>query len=200
MMGNLPDVETVLVPTLELSVAPVDVLTEGIEADEIVVADVLASVAAVPSDVPVVLDICEIVLEPEIVDSLDVDGTDVILDAVAVLVLPKLPLVVSADVEVTVGVDDSVLPDGKVDTMLLEVAASVELELVLLGRVEAVVMLLLTPETVLPTVELVDVLSLVEDSVLSVLPDIPLKQRKIAITNTTLNTYFTKSGIMIDIT
>ena len=200
MMGNLPDVETVLVPTLELSVAPVDVLTEGIEADEIVVADVLASVAAVPSDVPVVLDICEIVLEPEIVDSLDVDGTDVIVDAVAVLVLPKLPLVVSADVEVTVGVDDSVLPDGKVDTMLLEVAASVELELVLLGRVEAVVMLLLTPETVLPTVELVDVLSLVEDSVLSVLPDIPLKQRKIAITNTTLNTYFTKSGIMIDIT
>ena len=200
MMGNLPDVETVLVPTLELSVAPVDVLTEGIEADEIVVADVLASVAAVPSDVPVVLDICEIVLEPEIVDSLDVDGTDVILDAVAVLVLPKLPLVVSADVEVTVGVDDSVIPDGKVDTMLLEVAASVELELVLLGRVEAVVMLLLTPETVLPTVELVDVLSLVEDSVLSVLPDIPLKQRKIAITNTTLNTYFTKSGIMIDIT
>ena len=200
MMGNLPDVETVLVPTLELSVAPVDVLTEGIEADEIVVADVLASVAAVPSDVPVVLDICEIVLEPEIVDSLDVDGTDVIVDEVAVLVLPKLPLVVSADVEVTVGVDDSVLPDGKVDTMLLEVAASVELELVLLGRVEAVVMLLLTPETVLPTVELVDVLSLVEDSVLSVLPDIPLKQRKIAITNTTLNTYFTKSGIMIDIT
>ena len=200
MMGNLPDVETVLVPTLELSVAPVDVLTEGIEADEIVVADVLASVAAVPSDVPVVLDICEIVLEPEIVDSLDVDGTDVTVDEVAVLVLPKLPLVVSADVEVTVGVDDSVLPDGKVDTMLLEVAASVELELVLLGRVEAVVMLLLTPETVLPTVELVDVLSLVEDSVLSVIPDIPLKQRKIAITNTTLNTYFTKSGIMIDIT
>ena len=133
--------------------------------------DVLVSVVVVLSNVPVMVDSFESVLELEIVDSLEVDGTEGV-EAVAVAVLSTLLLDVSA-AEVTVGVDDSVLPDGKVETMVLSVAVTLEMVLVLLGRVEAVVVLSLAPEIVLPTVALVALLSLVAVSVLIVTPDIP---------------------------
>ena len=141
-----------------------------------VASDILVSVAVVLCDVPVVLGISESVLELEIVDSLD--------EAVSVLMLPTLLLAVSA-AEDTVGVvvDDSVLPIDKVETIVLEVVASVELELVLLGMVESVVILSLTTETVLLTVELVVVLSLGMESELVVLSVVPFKQRKKGITH-----------------
>ena len=149
-----------------------------------VASDILVSVAVVLCDVPVVLGISESVLELEIVDSLDVAGNDVIVEAVSVLMLPTLLLAVSA-AEDTVGVvvDDSVLPIDKVETIVLEVVASVELELVLLGMVESVVILSLTTETVLLTVELVVVLSLGMESELVVLSVVPFKQRKKGITH-----------------
>ena len=149
-----------------------------------VASDILVSVAVVLCDVPVVLGISESVLELEIVDSLDVAGNDVIVEAVSVLMLPTLLLAVSA-AEDTVGVvvDDSVLPIDKVETIVLEVVASVELELVLLGMVDSVVILSLSTETVLLTVELVVVLSLGMESELVVLSVVPFKQRKKGITH-----------------
>ena len=114
--------------------ALVVVLSVGTAVEADVVSDALVSLVVVLSGVPVVLDISEIVLVLMLVDSLDVVAKGVTVDAVSVFVLPKLLLVVSAAVEVTVGVvvDDSVLSVDKDEAMLLEIVASVGLELVLI--------------------------------------------------------------------